>query len=95
MHTRAPHLHPVRELSGAGEPPLIAGAAYCCLQLLMTYKPCEQRQVNRALCPCHLLLLLSCHVTLPGSRAVTAPQRVIKARRGALTVLLGACLIRL
>ena len=80
MHTWALHLHPVRELSRTSKPSLIAGAAYRCLQLLVTYKAREERQVNRALCPCRMmLLLLSCHITLPGSRAVAAPQRVIKS----------------
>ena len=94
-HTWAPHLHPVGELLAAGKPSLIAGAAYCRLQLFVAHKPGEEWQVNCAMCRCDVGLLLALLAALLSIRALTTPERVIKARCCVLTVLLNACLVRL
>ncbi len=95
MDTWASHLHPVGELSGASKPPLVAGAAYCCLQLFVAHKPCEERQINHVLCHGALQLLIFFMNTLLSCRVLATPERVIEAQRCARTVSHDTCLIRL
>ena len=94
-HTWTPHLHPVGELLAAGKPPLIARAADGRLKLFMAHKTGEEWQVKCAVCRSDLGLLITLLAALLSIRALTTPERVIKARCCVMTMLLNACLVRL